>query len=309
MLYSELGCGWDPNDKQVEPAGYGTMGAVPMSTQQLTYTIHFQNTGSGQAFNVILRDRLSDDLDPSTIEMLAWSHAPSSIVIEADGELAVRFDGIHLPDSGSNRLGSNGYIKFRVGIVAGTTPSTEIDNTAEIYFDNQTGVLTNVTVNTLTDCSTWMPVINEPVSGALEATEGDNYQWYMDGSPLPDDTARTLLVPYPGSFTVMVASHLGCSALSDPYQVIGTGTPGPGGAVIAVFPVPFTVQARVVMDRPLTNAHKIDLIDACGRVLRSWHGDGRKEMTIDRAGLASGLYLLRVSIADALVAACRVMVE
>ncbi len=37
-----LACAYDPNDKQVAPAGQGELGVVPISTSELTWTIRFR---------------------------------------------------------------------------------------------------------------------------------------------------------------------------------------------------------------------------------------------------------------------------
>ncbi|MDQ3101501.1 MAG: VCBS repeat-containing protein, partial [Bacteroidota bacterium] len=46
-------CAYDPNDKQVEPAGFGIFEAIPLETEELTYTIRFQNTGTATATDVM----------------------------------------------------------------------------------------------------------------------------------------------------------------------------------------------------------------------------------------------------------------
>ena len=44
------------------------------------------------------------------------SSHPFSLSIAADGEAVFTFADIFLPDSGANQLGSQGFVKFRMGI-------------------------------------------------------------------------------------------------------------------------------------------------------------------------------------------------
>lgn len=306
-----LGCAYDPNDKHVDPQGYGDAGAILLSTAELTYRIRFQNTGTATAQNVMIRDRISEHLDPSTLHLIGWSHVPSAMLIENDGELVVSFDNIQLPDSSSDFLGSMGYITYRVAVRPGAAHATEILNEAEIYFDNEEGVTTNTTTSTLIDCDLWSPSIAEPFAGVLRATPGDSYQWFLDGVPLVDADQQDLAVAGTGFFTVVVTSMFGCVATSEPYQVISTSSVGmaASGLAISVFPVPFSNTARLVMDRPLSTKHVIDLLDPSGRMVRSWKGNGRNELVLDRSGVANGIYLVRVSDGNGQIAACRVVID
>lgn len=137
---------YDPNDKRVVP-GWGNFGEVELGTEELTYTIRFQNTGTDTAFNIRITDVLPDELDPLSLDMLGASH-PYSIEIE-DQLVTWSFYDILLPDSGINQLGSNGYVTFKIKTV-GTPPNgTQISNNASIYFDFNPPIITN-------DCyTTW----------------------------------------------------------------------------------------------------------------------------------------------------------
>lgn len=130
----------DPNMKEVYPekldVGYDGW---------LTYTIHFQNTGTAPAFNIRLEDTLDQKLDLETFEVLDASHA--SRVALKGRVLNVYFDDIMLPDSSADKRGSNGYFQYRIKALPGQTKGTQIKNTAYIYFDYNAAVVTNTTVN------------------------------------------------------------------------------------------------------------------------------------------------------------------
>lgn len=140
-------CAFDPNDKQVTPPGILTENFTLM-TDTLEYLIRFQNTGNDTAFNVVILDTLDNNLDYSTFEVLASSH---SVQTEQKSNGAVKFSFINilLVDSVANEPESHGYIRYRIQGQTGLPDSTEITNTAYIYFDFNPAVVTNTTLNTL----------------------------------------------------------------------------------------------------------------------------------------------------------------
>ncbi len=141
-------CSFDPNAKSVTPEGTGPTGNVPPSTSTFTYTVHFQNIGNAPAFNIVVRDRLNVAVDRTSVRVVAASHEPT-VMVEGDGELVFRFTGINLPDSLSDPLGSQGYVTFAVDLLPGQPVGTVITNTADIYFDQNSPITTNETVNRL----------------------------------------------------------------------------------------------------------------------------------------------------------------
>lgn len=145
---SEMVCGYDPNDKQVSPFGEGPGRAIDVDTEFLTYTVRFQNTGNDTAFNVVIRDQLSDLLDWSSLQILSHSH-PMTTLIENDGEAVFKFQNILLPDSNINEPESHGYVLFRINISDDALLGDTIMNTARIFFDYNPPIITNTVFNTL----------------------------------------------------------------------------------------------------------------------------------------------------------------
>ncbi len=308
-LLHPFGCSYDPNDKQVHPAGYGAPGAVDIATANLDYTIRFQNTGTAPAFNVMLRDHLSSRLDRTGFQVLGSSHSPSHISIEQDGELVVRFDNIMLPDSGADFPGSQGFIKFRIGILPGLSSGTVIENTAEIYFDYNAPVITNTTLSTLVDCDLWEPVISVAAIDVLQVPEGDRYQWFLNGVALLDDTTQLLFIATPGDYSAEVTSIYGCVETTTDYQIVITGREVQDALQLAVVPNPFNSTTRLLFDRHVSPYSLIEVVDLHGRVLRSLSCPGSREVTIERDGLAQGLYLLRISDGGVQLGSVRLVVE
>jgi uncharacterized repeat protein (TIGR01451 family) len=143
-----LVCALDPNDKQVVPVGEGPQHLTPMGAT-LYYEVRFQNTGNAPAQKVVILDTLAADLDLSSLRMLNSSHTFRAL-LQTDGVLRITFDDINLPDSGSDQLGSQGFVRLSIDHIEGLPEGTVLNNTADIYFDNNPAVITNTTLNTLT---------------------------------------------------------------------------------------------------------------------------------------------------------------
>jgi uncharacterized repeat protein (TIGR01451 family) len=98
---------YDPNQKQVFPAG-----DITAEQKTLTYTIQFQNIGTGPAQHVYIHDTLDASIDPASLTVLASSYPVQTI---ANGN-ALKFDfvNINLSPASVNPDGSNGWIQYKV---------------------------------------------------------------------------------------------------------------------------------------------------------------------------------------------------
>jgi len=150
VLTQTTSCSCDPNNKIVMPAGCGPNGNVNKN-ENLTYTIRFQNKGTGPATNVLLSDELDSDLDVGALRILSSSHNITSTQIIPNNKLIIKFDGINLPAEGIDPVGSNGFVVINISPKPGLPDGTVITNQTGIYFDQNEVVLTEVTKNTLYD--------------------------------------------------------------------------------------------------------------------------------------------------------------
>ena len=134
---------FDPNYKEVSPVS-----ELPYPySDWLTYTIHFQNTGTGAARNISITDTLDANVDPTSFQLLAYSYAPT---VQITGNyVTFYFNQILLPDSTGNPQGSTGYVQYRVKPLANLSIGATISNTAYISFDFNSPVVTNSTTNTV----------------------------------------------------------------------------------------------------------------------------------------------------------------
>lgn len=301
-----LACSFDPNDKQVEPQGYGVHGALPVDIAWLTYTIRFQNTGTGTAYDVAILDELDEDLDIGTLQLVATSHAITSINIGADHEAVFRYDGIMLPDSGANEAGSHGFLTYRIRALAGSAHATPITNCASILFDLNPAVVTNTVLNTLVDCSLFTPVISASQPMLLQATAGDHYQWFLEGDSIVGAGDQQLLVTAPGNYSVAVTSIYGCTATSDPYEVVLPGFEEIERLHTLVMPNParedFTIVSTEAFDR-------VDVMDLEGRVVHSAQGKAGHQVIVNGSGLPVGMYMVLTFRGGARLGTVRVVID
>jgi uncharacterized repeat protein (TIGR01451 family) len=143
-------CSYDPNDKAVNPEGYGMSHFVTMQTD-LDYIIRFQNTGTDTAFTVVIIDTLDADIDLNTFTITGSSHPMITNVDNVNHIVTFTFENILLPDSNVNEPLSHGYVQYRVNGLSSLPDPTIINNTAYIYFDQNSPVQTNTTLTTLSD--------------------------------------------------------------------------------------------------------------------------------------------------------------
>ncbi|MFT5860564.1 MAG: putative repeat protein (TIGR01451 family) [Flavobacteriaceae bacterium] len=144
-----VNCAIDPNDKLlVNPRSCGPENNIERN-EVLTYRIHFQNEGNAPAVNVVVKDLLDDDLDLSTLQLLASSHTVDKVSVLPGNKLILELNDIQLPPLSVDLAGSQGYIMFRIKAKPGVIEGTIIDNVAAIYFDLNEAVVTNTVMNTL----------------------------------------------------------------------------------------------------------------------------------------------------------------
>jgi hypothetical protein len=307
-LEGTVRCAYDPNDKQVHPAGYGEAGAIDLDTPFLDYTVRFQNTGTAPAFDVVIMDQLDTDLDPERVEVLGFSHTPTQVAITANGSIQFKFLDIMLPDSATDQLGSQGFIHFRIHLREGLPHLTAIPNTAAIYFDLNPPIITNTVHSTLVDCNTWQPMLEANEYGVLRAPAGDLYQWFLNGDPIPGAVADSIQLTTNGSYTVEVTSTLGCVATTP--AIIATDIPETHMELgLMLVPNPFTRHARLIATTPLGTGGQVSLLDLHGRVLWTRATPGGPSLDLDFEGLAPGPYLLRVEQAGAAPRVLRALLQ
>ena len=200
----------DPNEKGVAPIGTSAQGFIPVATQDLTYMIQFQNTGTGEAYNVNITDQLDPALDPASVHVVKAS-APVLATIVSGNTMTFRFNDINLAASSVNAAASQGYVVYSARMKPGATAGTVIHNTASIYFDYNDAIVTNTTVNTLQNPTG----IQQLTSGTVKATVFPNPADATVNITLNDNTtANVTLMDMAGRIIQSLQVTNGTAAIS-----------------------------------------------------------------------------------------------
>jgi len=132
---------YDPNDKQATPELTPTQ---LLNGDKVEYTIRFQNTGNDTAFNVVISDTLSNLVKSGYLQVIGSSHQSNITYKIVNNIFYFEFLNINLPDSATNHFGSMGWVTFKVKPLQTLALGAEIDNKANIYFDYNKHITTNI---------------------------------------------------------------------------------------------------------------------------------------------------------------------
>jgi hypothetical protein len=134
----------DPNDIIVQQ---GPFIYENQATDDLVYTVRFQNTGSADAVNVRLENELDVNLDWSTFRPIAASH--DYVTERTENGVVFRFNNINLSASSVNEAASHGYVIYSVKPITTLAVGEVISNKADIYFDFNAAIATNTVTTEL----------------------------------------------------------------------------------------------------------------------------------------------------------------
>ena len=190
-------CAFDPNDKDYSPR---RQDSLSLNTESQVYRIRFQNTGNDYAKNVVITDTISSNLDLSTFDLISSSHEDILEVTINDGRLITfTFNEIYLPDSLSNEAGSQGHIFYSIDPLDNLPIGTEVNNTANIFFDQNPAIRTNTTSSILVD---EFPKLEDPIT-----TDNSPFIFY----PNPADNTVSVI---PDADTIRIFDAQGRLVLS-----------------------------------------------------------------------------------------------
>jgi len=162
---------YDPNYKEVFPKGEGTLGLINPSDSVLDYVIHFQNMGTYYAENIVVTDTLDADLDWTSVRPGYADHEYVATMDE-NGVLKFTFNNIHLDWKAHNEYNSKGLVTYSVKIKPNLSNGTEILNAANIFFDFNSPVITDTTINTISGVVVSIEKHNENISIYPNPTSG-----------------------------------------------------------------------------------------------------------------------------------------
>ena len=142
---------WDPNNKLVAYSNTNDPNFQMVSSttpnQEIRYTVNFQNTGTAPAYNVVVVDEMSSNLDVNSYQFIGASH--NCQIIRNGNTTTYKFMGIMLPDSTNNEPESHGSITYKLNALSSLNIGDQIIDYANIYFDFNAPVLTEDAVITV----------------------------------------------------------------------------------------------------------------------------------------------------------------
>ncbi len=156
---------YDPNDKQALPVGQGTDHNI-LKTDDIEYTIRFQNLGTDTAFVVQVIDTLSNYFDISTLN-IGQASRPFSLELVNNNVLVYTFNNILLPPASTDEEGSIGMFNYKIAQKQTNQVPYLIQNRAHIYFDLNPAIITNTVFHNVKDNTT---AISESSKGNIVAT-------------------------------------------------------------------------------------------------------------------------------------------
>ncbi len=148
---------YDPNNKEITISSMNNEGNFTDKNDYLHYTVNFQNTGNSLAKDVFIIDKLHKNLDLSTIKIISYSHSMTTSLND-NSELRFDFKNILLPDSNTDKKLSQGYVSFMIKPKSNLQLLDTIQNEANIYFDFNLPILTNMTNNIYVEKKAIVPI-------------------------------------------------------------------------------------------------------------------------------------------------------
>jgi alpha-tubulin suppressor-like RCC1 family protein len=152
---------YDPNDVTCFEGDKISLAQVP---DDLTYRIRFQNTGSAAATNILVTNDIDPDLDISTFQPIASSHAHTT-TITSPTEIKFTFLNINLADSTTDEPNSHGWIIYKMKPLSTAVIGDTFENNANIFFDYNAPVITNTAITTV---------------AATTSVPDDNFENYLE---------------------------------------------------------------------------------------------------------------------------------
>ncbi|MEM9921733.1 MAG: T9SS type A sorting domain-containing protein [Bacteroidota bacterium] len=311
---------FDPNDKSAEQAGRGTNGLLDFGVRELGYLVRFQNTGTDTAFTVVIRDTLDTDLDLKSLVPGPASH-PYELKVYDSRVLEFTFNDILLPDSTTNKEGSNGHVFFDIRFKEDAPPGTRAENKAAIFFDFNKPIITNTVVRTLRAADVFTELDLQGCDSLLY-----NGQIYTDGAMVVDtfqlairdsivtasieifqDVTTTVNVPlqsgdvYQGNvylndttLTEVLTANNGCDSIIITEISILTNANDLANEnwQVNVFPNPSSGLFQVLLEGDIPLSYTWMLIDVQGRVIQINQTESRNvdKFELDLTTLPNGIY-------------------
>ena len=262
---------YDPNYKEVYPKGECFENYV-LNNQELTYTVHFQNTGTAPAIDVFIMDTLDANLDINTVRIVGQSHDNLVTEVINGNTLKFIFDNINLPDSAFDEAASHGYVIFTTQPIASIVSPSRVENKVGIYFDTNEPIITNTVFNTFVDTIPHKETIlnetaitNYELNGITYDSSGTYYQYLASADGCDSTIVLNLTITTTG------------------INVLNTGKD------VMIYPNPIRNELKISVPSTFIN-YQVEIISITGQSMFK----GNNTSIINTTSFAQGIYFVKV---------------
>lgn len=279
----------DPNDIKVSKAEISVQDFE--TDKLLRYTVRFQNTGTSEAVNIVVKDTIPDYLNISSISLLSSSHPVELLVNNQINEAQFVFNNINLADSASNEAESHGSFVFEIIASENLQLGDSIENKVDIYFDFEAPVRTNTAITKIFEpCNSEFSVLQAGSLLFADSSGFSDFQWY-DCNTMEPITGAVLAHYYPltnGSFKI-IASNDDCTFESDCFDIVNQLNTVQT-AKILLYPNP--ASSQLVLNSELL-VSEVQIHTITGKLINQIKVN-KKQTILNTEDLTDGVYLISV---------------
>lgn len=160
---------YDPNDKTCLE---GEIITPDLIGKPVNYLIRFENTGTANAENIVITDYIDlNTFDINTLQIVDASHSCRTVISNGN-KLQFVFDNIQLPFTEPDK---HGFVAFSINLLSNLQIGDSLKNDADIYFDFNLPITTNLAVSEINNNSTPTAIkTNNSIVGNLNVYPNPN---------------------------------------------------------------------------------------------------------------------------------------